>query len=70
MVTKENLIQSALQAEEYFLRQNIEQFVSEFSTIEDIEIMAISACWLNIGVRNEGVSNALWAYKSSPVCTQ
>ena len=62
MVTKENLIQSALQAEEYFLRQNIEQFVSEFSTIEDIEIMAISACWLNIGVRNEGVSNALWAY--------
>ena len=61
-MTKDNLIQYAVEVERYFLQQNIEQFVSEFSTIEDIEIMAISACWLNIGVRNEGVSNAMWAY--------
>lgn len=42
--------------------QNIEKYVVGFETIENIEIMAISACWLNIGTRNEGVTYALWAY--------
>jgi len=62
MITKDNLIHYACSAERYFIQQNIEQYVSEYRTIEDIEIMAISACWLNIGVRSEGVTNAMWAY--------
>lgn len=62
MVTKEILTQYTMQAEERFLSHNIEKFVSEFSTIEDIEIMAMSACWLNVGAREEGFSYAMWAY--------
>jgi hypothetical protein len=62
MVTKENLTQYADLIERTFIGQNIEKFVTEFESIEDIEIMAISACWLNIGTREEGVENAKWAY--------
>ena len=62
METKEILRRYALQAQEKFLLQNIEKYVVGFDTIENIEIMAISACWLNIGTRNEGVAYALWAY--------
>ena len=62
MIERDKLIQYASIAENYFVQQNIERFVSEFSTIEDIEIMAISACWLNIGIRDEGVAYAMWAY--------
>ena len=61
-ITNETLAQIALQTEQGFLIQNIEKFVTEFTTIEDIEIMAITACWLNIGIRNEGAAYALWAY--------
>ena len=62
MIERDKLIRYASIAENYFVQQNIERFVSEFSTIEDIEIMAISACWLNIGIRDEGVAYAMWAY--------
>ena len=62
METKESLRQYALQAQEHFLPQNIEKFVVGFHTVENIEIMAISACWLNIGNREEGVNCASWAY--------
>ena len=62
MIESDKLIQYASIAENYFVQQNIELFVTEFSTIEDIEIMAISACWLNIGIRDEGVAYAMWAY--------
>lgn len=62
MITNETLAQLALQTEQGFLFQNIEKYVTDFDTIEDIEIMAITACWLNIGIRAEGFSNALWAY--------
>lgn len=62
MVTNEILTQYALQIEQTFTGQNIEKFVTEFETIEDIEIMAISACWLNHGIRDEGVAYAMFAY--------
>lgn len=62
MVTKENLTQYADLIERTFIGQNIEKFVTEFESIEDIEIMAISACWLNQGIRAEGVAYAMWAY--------
>lgn len=61
-ITNEKLAQIALQTEQSFLIRNIEKYVTEFETIEDIEIMAITACWLNIGIRSEGVAYALWAY--------
>lgn len=61
-ITNETLLQVATQTEQTFLMQNIEKFVTEFETIEDVEIMAITACWLNIGIRAEGVAYALWAY--------
>lgn len=61
-ITNETLAQIALQTEQTFLIRNIEKYVTEFETIEDIEIMAITACWLNIGFRNEGAAYALWAY--------
>ena len=61
-ITNETLAKMALQTEQGFLIQNIEKFVTEFETIEDIEIMAITACWLNIGIRSEGAPYALWAY--------
>lgn len=62
MIESDKLIQYASIAENFFVQQNIERFVTEFSTIEDVEIMAISACWLNIGIRDEGVAYAMWAY--------
>lgn len=62
MVTKEILTQHAIQIEHSFIGQNIEKFVTEFETIEDIEIMAISACLLNHGIRDDGVTYAMWAY--------
>lgn len=62
MIESDKLIQYASIAENYFVQQNIERFVTEFRMIEDIEIMAISACWLNIGIRDEGVAYAMWAY--------
>lgn len=61
-MTNETLLDITLRTEQSFLRQNIEKFLSGYTTIEDIEIMAISACWLNVGIRNEGVSYAQWAY--------
>lgn len=61
-ITNETLSQLALQTEQGFLRHNIERYVTDFTTIEDVEIMAITACWLNIGVRAEGFNNALFAY--------
>jgi len=61
-MNNETLAQLAFQAEQSFVQQNIEKFVTEFTTIEDVEIMAITACWLNIGIRNEGFNCALWAY--------
>lgn len=61
-ITNETLSQLAFQVEQTFRQQNIEKFVTEFQTIEDIEIMAITACWLNIGIRAEGVAYAQWAY--------
>lgn len=62
IITIETLAQVALQTEQSFLIRNIEKYVTEFETIEDVEIMAITACWLNIGFRNEGAAYALWAY--------
>ncbi len=62
ILTIETLAQVALQTEQSFLIRNIEKYVTEFETIEDVEIMAITACWLNIGFRNEGVAYAMWAY--------
>ena len=62
IITIETLAQVALQTEQSFLIRNIEKYVTEFETIEDVEIMAITACWLNIGFRDEGVAYALWAY--------
>ena len=61
-ITKETLSELAFQTEQGFSQQNIERFVTEYTTFEDIEIMAITACWLNIGMRNEGAAYALWGY--------
>ena len=61
-ITNETLLQVAARTEQTFLLQNIEKFVVEYERIEDVEIMAITACWLNIGIRAEGVAYALWAY--------
>lgn len=61
-ITNETLSQLALMVEQSFLMDNIEKYVTEFETIEDIEIMSITACWLNIGIRAEGFNNALFAY--------
>lgn len=61
-ITNDKLAELALQIEQSFRQQNIEKFVTEYTAIEDIEIMAISSCWLNIGVRNEGVAYAQWAF--------
>lgn len=61
-ITNETLSQLAFQMEQTFMLQNIEKFVAEFDTIEDVEIMAVTACWLNVGIRSEGVAYAMWAY--------
>lgn len=61
-MNNETLAQLAFQAEQSFVQQNIEKYVTDFDTIEDVEIMAITACWLNVGIRAEGFINALWAY--------
>ena len=61
-ITNEKLAQIALQTEQGFLINNIEKYVTQFTAIEDVEIMAITSCWLNVGFRNEGVAYAMWAY--------
>ena len=45
-ITNEKLAQIALQTEQGFLINNIEKFVTQFTAIEDVEIMAITSCWL------------------------
>lgn len=61
-IKTETLIQFAQKTETDFLQNNIEQYVSHYTDIADVEIMALTAIWLNNYSREEGVSYAEMLY--------
>lgn len=61
-ITKELIRLSAEKTERTFLADNIEGLVAKYDRPEDMEIMALTACWLNAWPRETGLKYAQIAY--------